>query len=253
MAKLKDRLRALRKTNNISAKKLAEEIGTTPSAIYMYERGERIPRPEIQEAIADFFNCDLDYLIGRSDIANQALHIASMVNKSTENGSAYIPEKEHTSSKLNDFGDKENNNVSLELPNNIYPYNPTKKIPILGRISAGLPLYAEEQLEGYTYTELNNGYEYFALRVCGDSMNAARMQSGDLIIVRKQNMVDNGQIAVVMVDDEDATVKRFYCDKNIVTLQPQSTNPIHRPQIYDVTKTHIRIIGLVVEIKITHL
>lgn len=139
------------------------------------------------------------------------------------------------------------------LPDNAFPYAPTRKIPILRRISAGLPLYAEEQLEGYTYTELNNGYEYFALRVCGDSMNAARIQSGDLIIVRKQNMVDNGQIAVVMVDDEDATVKRFYCDKNIVTLQPQSTNPIHRPQIYDVTKTHIRIIGLVVEIKITHL
>ena len=139
------------------------------------------------------------------------------------------------------------------LPDNAFPYAPTRKIPILGRISAGLPLYAEEQLEGYTYTDLNNGYEYFALRVCGDSMNAARMQSGDLIIVRKQNMVDNGQIAVVMVDDEDATVKRFYCDKNIVNLQPQSTNPIHRPQIYDVTKTHIRIIGLVVEVKITHL
>ena len=126
-------------------------------------------------------------------------------------------------------------------------YNPTHKIPILGRISAGLPLYAEENIEGYTYTELNGGAEYFALRVKGDSMNAARIFDGDIIIVRRQDIVENGSIAVVLVDDEDATVKIFSRHDNLVTLMPQSHNPIHQPQIYDLRETKIDVLGLVVK------
>lgn len=125
------------------------------------------------------------------------------------------------------------------------------RIPILGRISAGLPLYAEQHIEGYTLTDLNGGAEYFALRVAGDSMNAARIQDGDILIVRRQDEVENGEVAVVMVGDDDATVKRFYATGSTVTLMPQSTNPDHQPQIYDTTKTSIRVIGKVVEVKIT--
>lgn len=125
------------------------------------------------------------------------------------------------------------------------------RIPILGRISAGLPLYAEQHIEGYTLTDLNGGAEYFALQVSGDSMNAARIQDGDILIVRRQEEVENGEVAVVMVGDEDATVKRFYATGSTVTLMPQSTNPTHQPQIYDTTTTPIRVIGKVVEVKIT--
>ena len=125
------------------------------------------------------------------------------------------------------------------------------RIPILGRISAGLPLYAEQHIKGYTLTDLNGGAEYFALRVSGDSMNAARIQDGDILIVRRQDEVENGEVAVVMVGDDDATVKRFYSTGSTVTLMPQSTNPDHQPQIYDTTKTSIRVIGKVVEVKIT--
>lgn len=137
--------------------------------------------------------------------------------------------------------------VSREIP-----YRPTHRIPILGRISAGLPLYADEHIEGYTYTDLNGGAEYFALRVTGDSMNAVRINDGDLLIVRRQDIVDNGDIAVVLVDDEDATVKRFYREGNTITLMPQSTNPVHQPQIYDSKKTRIRIQGRVVRNEIAY-
>lgn len=133
----------------------------------------------------------------------------------------------------------------------IIPYSPTHRIPILGRISAGLPLYAEEHIEGYTYTELNGGAEYFALQVSGDSMNAARIQEGDTLIVRRQDVVENGEIAVVIVGDDEATVKRFYKSGSIVTLMPQSTNPSHQPQIYDTKQTSIRIVGLVVKNEIS--
>lgn len=122
-----------------------------------------------------------------------------------------------------------------------------KRIPILGRIPAGLPLLAEENIEGYTLTDLNGGAEYFALRVTGDSMNAVGIQDGHILQIRKQPEVENGEIAVVMVGDEDATVKRFYSTGTTVTLMPQSTNPIHQPQIYDTTKTHIEVLGKVVK------
>lgn len=125
------------------------------------------------------------------------------------------------------------------------------RIPILGRIAAGLPLYAEQNIEGYTLTDLNGGAEYFALRVSGDSMNAIGINDGYLIIVRRQEEVENGEVAVVMVGDEDATVKRFYSSNNTITLLPQSTNPIHKPQIYDISKTKIKVLGRVVKCEFT--
>lgn len=129
-------------------------------------------------------------------------------------------------------------------------YYPTHKIPILGRISAGLPLYAEENIEGYTFTSLNSGAEYFALRVKGDSMNAAGINDGNLIVVRRQDFVENGQVAVILVDNQDATVKRFSQIDNVVTLMPQSYNPIHQPQIYNLKDTNICVLGLVVRCEI---
>ena len=127
-------------------------------------------------------------------------------------------------------------------------YNPTHKIPVLGRISAGLPLYAIENVEDYIYTELNGGNEYFGLRVVGDSMNAARICEGDIIIVRKQESVEDGEIAVVIVDDDDATVKCYHQKGNTVMLSPQSFNPQNHVQVYDLKETNIRIIGKVVRV-----
>lgn len=122
-------------------------------------------------------------------------------------------------------------------------------IPILGRISAGLPIYAEENIEGYTLTDLNGGAEYFALRVTGDSMNAIGINDGYLIVVRRQDEVENGEVAVVLVGDNDATVKRFYATNSIVTLMPQSTNPVHQPQIYDLNRTSVKVLGKVVKVE----
>jgi repressor LexA len=127
------------------------------------------------------------------------------------------------------------------------PYHPTHKIPILGCISAGLPIYAEQHIEGYIYTDLNGGNEYFGLRVHGDSMNAMNINEGNVLIVRRQSIVENGDIAVVLVNGECATVKRFYQSGNIVTLLPQSTNPEHSPQMYDLKKIDVNVLGKVVQ------
>ena len=148
----------------------------------------------------------------------------------------------------NYFGVSKADLVEEQLPSDAISYAPTQRIPILGRISAGLPLYADEQIEGYTYTDLNHGGEYFALRVHGDSMDALGIKEGYLVIVRRQDYVDNGTICVVLVGDNEATMKRFYQDGDTVTLMPQSTNPKHMPQIYNLKHTPIHIIGKVVKV-----
>lgn len=140
------------------------------------------------------------------------------------------------------------------LPADAVPvdFSHLKRIPILGQISAGLPLYAEQNIEGYTYTDLNHGGEYFALRVRGDSMNAARIYENDLLIVRKQDTAEDGEIVVAMVGDDEATVKYWHRRGNVVMLEPKSTNPIHQMQIYDLSETKIRIIGKVVQNQISY-
>ena len=151
----------------------------------------------------------------------------------------------------NYFGVSKADLVEEQLPSDAISYAPTQRIPILGRISAGVPLYADEQIEGYTYTDLNHGGEYFALRVHGDSMDALGIKEGYLVIVRRQDYVDNGTICVVLVGDNEATMKRFYQDGDTVTLMPQSTNPKHMPQIYNLKHTPIHIIGKVVKVEFT--
>lgn len=138
-----------------------------------------------------------------------------------------------------------------ELPADAIPidFSHLKRIPILGRIAAGAPIYAEQNIEGYTYTDLNGGAEYFGLRVRGDSMDAARIYDGDVVIIRRQDTVDDGEIAAVLIDGEDATLKRFSHKGNIVTLMPQSTNPANQPFIYDLRETSVRILGLVVKVE----
>lgn len=129
-------------------------------------------------------------------------------------------------------------------------YVPEKKIPLIGVIAAGQPLYAEENIEGYIYYDGNDGDEYFALKVKGDSMNAARIEEGDILIIRRQSYVENGEIAAVMVNGDNATVKKFHRENNTVVLMPMSRNPEHQPQVYDLRETKIQILGKVVENKI---
>lgn len=211
-----ERIRQRRKSLGLSAEQVAERMGVSPSTVYRYESKD-IKNMSIDklEPIAEALHTTPAWLMGWSDQA-----VAS--------------------------------DRDLESVIGAQPFNPTHKIPILGRISAGLPIYADEHIEGYTYTELNGGAEYFALRVTGDSMTAARINDGDLLIVRRQDMVENGEIAVVIVGDADATVKRFYKEGQTVTLMPQSTNPIHRPQVYNLAETRVRVLGRVVKNEISY-
>lgn len=129
-------------------------------------------------------------------------------------------------------------------PSGIYPIN-TKKLPLLGNVACGEPIFADESKE--TYVSAESGMDAdFCLIAKGDSMINARIFDGDLLFVKKTDMVDNGNIAVILIDDE-ATVKRFYYDReeNTVTLIPE--NPIYRPMRYSgADLDRIRVLGRVV-------
>lgn len=103
-------------------------------------------------------------------------------------------------------------------------------VPVVGRIAAGMPLLASENVESYLTVpaDLTQSGEHFALKVRGDSMMNAGIFHGDIIVARRQETAVNGDIVVALLDDE-ATVKTFYNDGGSVRLQPE--NPAYEPII----------------------
>ena len=95
-----------------------------------------------------------------------------------------------------------------------------KRIPIIGTIAAGVPILAHENIEGYEVVPENASVD-FCLRVKGDSMIGARIMDGDLVYIRKQSTVDDGEIAAVIVDDE-ATLKRLYRLNGLTILRAEN-------------------------------
>lgn len=115
-------------------------------------------------------------------------------------------------------------------------------LPIVGKISCGNGVLAYESIEGYETTPRSwiNGGEYFYLRAKGNSMNGARIFEGDLLLIRKQEEVEDGEIAAVLIDDE-AVLKKVYRQGNTLVLQ--SANPDYPPIICGESGSNIRIIG----------
>jgi repressor LexA len=115
-----------------------------------------------------------------------------------------------------------------------------KEIPIVGRIRAGAPLLAVENIEGSltVANELARGKETFALKVKGDSMTEDGILEGDHVIIRRQDTAEDGDIVCALIGDE-ATLKRFYRRGREVTLKP--ANPKYEPIV--VSKGEFRILG----------
>ncbi|UXR50973.1 LexA family protein [Staphylococcus simulans] len=124
---------------------------------------------------------------------------------------------------------------------------PVKKIPVVSKISAGLPIYSEENLIDYIYfatNKLNSDKETFGLKVSGDSMDKI-FQDGDIVVVEKDSVVENGQLGVVMINGYNATVKRIRYNGEQIILIPESNNTNHYPQVYG-EQDEVKIIGRVI-------
>ncbi|MCI5771744.1 MAG: transcriptional repressor LexA [Clostridiales bacterium] len=110
------------------------------------------------------------------------------------------------------------------------PRNTSQRLPVVGKIAAGSPILAEESIEDYLFVPdsmLGEG-EHFILSVRGESMIGCGIMDGDYVIIHRQSEVNNGDIAVAMIDG-DATLKRFYRENEHVRLQPE--NPAMEPII----------------------
>lgn len=205
----KKRLNDVMYEMNIDAESISKGTGIHISTIYRYINGDikDLKMSNIFK-LAEFLNISPIYLAGWSD------------------------EKVVTNKK---------NNV-IPLSCNI------TELPVLGKISAGLPLLAVENLEGYSIAPssiLKSGYEYFYLIVNGDSMNL-KFHDGDLVLVQKQDDIENDQIGVVIINGNDATVKKIKKENGLIILQPMSTNPSHTVQIYNPCDISIKIVGKVI-------
>lgn len=186
-------LKNLREEINLSQQELADRLNVTRQTVSNYETNKRLPNKEMFEIIADFFNVDMDYLYGMSDVKNK---YQSLIN---------------------------NSNIDLaSIPGIILPVK-MKKIPILGTIACGEPIFAEENYEGYFMLDTNLPVADFVLKAKGDSMIDADIYEGDLVFFRRKSDVDNGSIAAVIIEDE-ATLKKIYKNESNLILQPCNSN-----------------------------
>jgi len=120
-------------------------------------------------------------------------------------------------------------------------------VPIVGQVAAGEPVLAKQNIEGYVDIKQLLGLpdDVFLLRVRGDSMTDEGIMDGDYVAVKPERTVENGRIAVVLLDDE-ATVKKVYVQKNRIVLEPANRAAGYKTQYVKRTDKDIRIIGKVI-------
>jgi repressor LexA len=121
---------------------------------------------------------------------------------------------------------------------------PPRPLPLVGRVAAGAPILAEENIEDHVEVPgfLRRDDGDFVLRVRGDSMTGAGIFNGDLIVVHPQERADNGAIVVARVRDDEATTKRFYSEGRVIRLE--SENELYEPII--VNAEEVQLVGQVV-------
>lgn len=205
-----NRIKEIRKQKGFTLEKLSEKLNLAPSTISQYETNKRQASYETLEAISKFFGVSIDYLLG----------VSSQID---------IDVDTHTKiTKLN-----------------------TVKIPVVGEIRAGLPTFADENILDYeevTAEMLNDG-ELFGLKVKGDSM-LPRILDGDVVIVRKQSTANSGDICVVLVNGDSATLKKVKFVENGIMLIP--SNQCYETMFYskqDILNLPVQIIGKVIELR----
>lgn len=250
MASFATRLKELRTEAKLTQQDLADTIKVSKSTISMYENGKRLPEYETLEAIADYFNVDMDYLTGKSDYEDLHSHAMNVIIRKRDGTVLPYPRE-----KINAIIEKAfldlYNHADFEEPDfKLTPVTDYVNIPVFGAIACGEPIEAFNEVLDYTTIPaswLKGGQEYFCLTATGDSMEPL-ISEGDIAVIRKQPDCENGQICAVFVNGYDATLKKVYKTGRIITLQP--VNPAREPQSFEIGgDTDIQIIGVMVELR----
>lgn len=208
-----NRIKDLRQEMKLSMKETAAKLGIPYTTYVNYEKGYREPNSETLIKLSEFFGVTIDYLIG-----NVTEPYFYLDNKRI----------------LDDIN-------SPPPPDNIMPMPQTYKVPRLGVIACGEPILAEQNIECYDavpdYIKCD-----FTLVCKGDSMINARIFDGDIVCIKQQPIVESGEIAAVLVGDEEATLKRVYIYDDKIILQPE--NPSYPPFVYVGDEmNNVRILG----------
>lgn len=195
------RMKDRRKAIGLSAEKLADILGVSPATIYRYENGD------IEKVPGDRLG----------PIAN-----------ALQTTPAYL------------MGWESDSSPNKAFPSNIIPMPVMEKIPLLGSIACGSPILAQEHIEELVDLPKHVKAD-FALICKGDSMINARIFDGDVVYIRQQDTVENGEIAAVLIDGE-ATLKRFKRRPDRIILEPE--NPLYDPLVYrNEEMNNVRILG----------
>lgn len=216
----KNRLEKALMIRNVKPVELHEKTGLSESLISKYLSGNAIARQRKIDLIAEALNINPVWLLGY-DVP---------MDKTSD----------HISNQLKNIGAMYISNTNLV------------KIPILGTVKAGYDFMAQENWTGYVDVEkgiIKDGCEYFGLKVTGDSMSPALIED-DIVIVKKQDDFENGDIVVAIVNGDEATIKKGKKTDNSVLLQP--LNSSYEPLIftYDEMKTiPVIIVGIVKQLK----
>ena len=181
MANFGSILKNLRTSRGITQGELATMLDVSRSTVGMYETGGREPDFETMEAIADIFNVDMDYLMGRTQVERK--HPISPPRK--------------------------------EIPPGFQPLPEMMQVPLIGTIACGTPILAEQNIKSYIGVPAAWRAD-FALECHGDSMSPT-ICDGDVVCVRSQPEVEQGQIAAVRIGEE-ATLKHCYYQNGVVQL-----------------------------------
>lgn len=199
-------IRELREAKGINMKEAAKSLNMPYTTYVNYEKGLREPTSEVLIQIADFFGTTIDYLVGRKSDASLR--------------SSTLPE-------------------TIVAPN-LMPMPEMRKIPLVGTIACGEPILAEENIEEYISIPKHLAGD-FALSCKGDSMINARIFDGDIVYIRQQDTVENGEIAAVLIDGE-ATLKRIKLLPDRIILEPE--NPLYDPFVFrNEEMNNVRILG----------
>src|SRR5690625_1583478 len=125
------------------------------------------------------------------------------------------------------------------------PKTQARYAPVIGKVTAGLPITAVENIEEFIPLPISNSHpddNLFVLIIEGESMIEAGILDGDMVIVKQQNTAENGDIVVAMTEDDEATVKRFFKEEDHIRLQPE--NATMEPLYYDNVSILGKVIGL---------
>ena len=223
MKEIKDRLQEALHIRNITRTELSTLSGVPKPMITDYIKGRYKPKQDNIYAMSKALRVNPAWFMGYEDVDIDDLSYLEQGKSAPLTESALDPNAE----------------LYAKYPN----IKPIKKvrIPMLGNIACGEPTFVDEEHETYIETDGHIQAD-FCLTCAGDSMEP-KMQSGDIVFIRKQNAVDDGQIAAVLIEDE-ATLKRVYYDRKNNRLTLQAENPKYSPLVYIGEELNsIRILG----------